>query len=78
MNAKQVLRMILDNSGLKRTIIAARMGISPQLLNGRIQETTKGKDISVSLASETARACDYKLVFVPTDTKIKEGWYEVE
>lgn len=78
MTSKQVLKTIVEKTGLKKAMVAARLGISPQSLNGRIQESANGKDLTVALASVTARACDYKIVFVPTDTKLKEGWYEVE
>lgn len=74
MKAQEALEVIMDVMGLKKRRVAMRMGISPQALNGRLRQEGLG---SVATA-EIARACDYKLVLVPADTKMKEGWYEVE
>ena len=75
MRASEALEMIIQSAKLKKRQVAARMGISPQALNGRMKQQG---GLGTSATAEIAKACDYKLVLVPTNTKLKEGWFEVE
>ncbi|MBQ9593324.1 MAG: hypothetical protein IJR36_05560 [Lachnospiraceae bacterium] len=75
MRASEALEMIIQSAKLKKRQVAARMGISPQALNGRMKQQG---GLGTSAAAEIAKACVYKLVLVPANTKLKEGWFEVE
>ena len=73
MKSYEALRALMVLQGLKPTQLARRLNVSKQVMNSRL---TKIKTISSFL--ETVKMMDYKVVLVPSATRVKEDWFVVE
>ncbi len=78
MNNREIIKMIMKESEVSNATLAKRLNITQATLWDRLDTTPrKGKprkDISVALFSEMLRALDYKVVVVPSSTRIKDGY----
>lgn len=78
MNNREIIKMIMKEQGVNNSALAKRLGITQATLWDRLDTTPrKGKprkDISVALFSEMLRALDYKVVVVPENARIRDGY----
>ena len=69
MKIGEALNHILKENGIKKATLAARLGISPQILNSRIHV----RNMTVDLASDTLAAINYRIVLLPDTVKVPKG-----
>ncbi len=78
MNNREIIKTIMNEQGINNSTLAKRLEITQATLWDRLDTTPrKGKprkDISVTLFSEMLRALDYKVVVVPENTRIRDGY----
>ena len=74
MNAPDIIRDIVAKQGIQFSTVCSRLGINKNTLSERLRQ----RNPRVEKMSEMLRVIDYKLVAVPSNTSLKEGWYEVE
>lgn len=72
MKSNEIVRSLMERQGLKPTSLAMRMGVSKQVVNNRLK-----KSKTVAVLVEVCKLMDYKVVVVPSNTRIKPDWYEV-
>lgn len=77
MNARIAVRKIMEENGIGTTILAKRTGVQKQAINNRLS-TAKSANFTVEKMDELLRVMGYKIVLVPSDTEIEDGWYEVD
>ena len=77
MLVKSAVRAIMERTGTGNNALAKKIGKIPQTVSDRLN-TEKGTNMSTDKLDELIRAMGYKIVLVPEDTKVKDGWYEVE
>lgn len=70
MQILDAIRSIMFSKGIKPSVLSRSLGISPQLLNSRLNSS---KSMSVDVACETARALDYRVALVPCSAKLPAG-----
>lgn len=76
MNAKKAVREIMAQTGTTLTVLASRCGKHIRVISDRLGD--KSDTITVSKLDEMLRAMDYKIVLMPRDVRMKEGWFEAE
>ena len=78
MNNREIIKMIMREQEVSNSVLAKRLGVTQATLWDRLDTTPrKGKprkDISVALFSEMLRALDYKVVVVPENARIRDGY----
>lgn len=78
MNNREIIKMIMKEQEVNNSALAKRLGVTQATLWDRLDTTPrKGKprkDISVALFSEMLRALDYKVVVVPENARIRDGY----
>ena len=78
MQANEIIRDIVEkNKDLTLSKIAFMIGLKKEqktVLSQRLRQ----ENISIRNMDEMLRACGYKMVAVPFNTVVKEGWYEIE
>lgn len=82
MNGREIIKDIMNKKGITNNILANRLGITQAALWDRIDtQPRKGKprkDIPVSLLSEMIQVMDYKIMIVPSNTRLPKDGYEIE
>lgn len=73
MKVTEIIRMVMNLTGVKPSILASRLGIKNNVLSERLSQT----NISVVKLNEMLRVLDYKVVVVPSDRRLKEGEFEI-
>lgn len=76
MNDKAMVKELMAKQNLKAVTLAGRLGITPQTLNGRLNDPA-GKWFRTNLLVSILRALDYKLVAMPREGKLPAGAYEI-
>jgi len=74
MKATEAVRKIMEDKGVTLTELAGRSGKKVNVIWDRLSQ----KNISVEKLNEMARVLDYKIIMVPRETRMSEGYYEVE
>lgn len=74
MTTTKILRTIMFHKEMKMVTLANRLNARPNTVLNRINQ----ENISVDKLNEMLRVMDYKLMVVPSDTRAKEGEFEVE
>lgn len=74
MTHSEAIRTIMAKKGIRTGQAAARLDMPCNKFVGRIDYQT----INIKKLNEVLRVLDYKLVVVPSDTRLKEGEYEIE
>ena len=77
MLVKKAIRAIMDRKGIGLNALAHRLGKNSQFVSDKLNPA-KGLNMSTDKLDELIRAMGYKIVLVPEETKLKDGWYEVE
>lgn len=82
MGGREIIRSIMALKGITNTMLASRLGITPAALWDRIDtQPRKGKprkDIPVSLLSDMVKVMDYKIMIVPSNTRLPKDGYLIE
>lgn len=73
MKMNEAINAILKEQGLKKSVYAERLGITPQALNGRINY----RNMTVNVAIDMLKALNYRLVLIPDTVKVPKEGYEV-
>lgn len=73
MKINDIIKTILKENGIRKTVLANRLGLDRRVLDCRL----RGENMTTKNAVETARALDYKIVVVPVNTNVREGWFEI-
>ena len=74
MKAVEAVRAIMKEQDIGTNKMADRMGKPPRLVSDRLSQD----NISITKLNEMLRLLDYKVMFVPRDTRIPDGGYEVD
>lgn len=77
MLVKSAVRAIMERKGIGLNALAKEIGKIPQTVSDRLNPA-KSTNLSIDKLDELIRAMGYKIVLVPEETKLKDGWYEVE
>ena len=76
MNAKKAVREIMDYKGISTSKLAEMLGSNMQKVCDRLG-MGKSKNLSTDKLDELIRVMGYKIVLMPSDVEIQDGWYEV-
>ena len=77
MNAKEIVKVIMEEKSITQAIMSDRLGISRQAMWDRLNNK-KNKDLSVAVLGDMLRALDCKIVVLPRETRTPKGGYEIE
>lgn len=81
MNGREIIKDIMKKLNITNSTLANRLGITQAALWDRIDtQPRKGKprkDIPVSLLSEMVKAMDYKVIVVPSQTRVPPDGYVI-
>lgn len=76
MLVKRAIRSIMERKGIGLNTLARMVGKNSQFVSDKLNPA-KGENMSTDKLDELIRAMDYKIVLMPADVKMKDGWYEV-
>lgn len=68
------VRCVMANFGVTVTRLSNRMGRPTRFLCDRLARD----NTSIDKLNEILRLLDYKIVIVPRETRLRDGWYELE
>lgn len=74
MKINEIILEILKTQNVKKAVLANRLNLDRRVLDRRL----KGDNLTTKSVAETTRALDYKVVIVPANVQMRDGWYEVE
>ena len=74
MKSNEVIRDLMEKNDIRFNKFAEVIGLKPNALASRM----KRGNFSTDILNQMLDAFGYKIVLVPKDTKLKDGWYEVE
>lgn len=77
MTGREVVKKIVEENSMSNAAFAKRCGVSGAAMWDRLN-STKVKDIPLSLLNDMLRVLDYKIVVVPANTKVPVGGYYVD
>ena len=77
MLVKKAIRAIMDRKGIGLNALARMVGKNSQFVSDKLNPA-KGLNMSTDKLDELIRVMGYKIVLVPTETKMKDGWYEID
>lgn len=74
MKATQALKEVMEIRGVRPAVLCDRLNIKSNVLSERFQQ----ENISVAKLNEMLRVLDYKIVVVPSDTRVSDGSIVIE
>lgn len=74
MKTNEVVRKLMEINGIRFNQFAEMLGLKPNALASRM----KRGNFSTDVLGEMLDRLGYKLVMVPADEPIADGWYSVE
>ena len=78
MLAKMIVREILNKKGIGTAALAKMLGFpNQQRVTDRLG-TGKSANMSTDTLDQMVRVLGYKVIVVPEDVKMKDGWYEID
>lgn len=77
MRGREILKEVMQSKSLSNADLAKRLKVSNATIWERLNNKNV-KDIPVSLLTAMLRVMDYKVIVVPSDTRLPDGGYEVE
>ena len=78
MLAKHIIRDIMDRKNIGMTKMAKMCGFAyAHKVTDRLG-TTKSANMSTDTLDQMVRALGYKVLIVPEDVKMRDGWYEID
>lgn len=76
MLVKSAVRAIMERKGIGTNALAKIIGKIPQTVSDRLNPE-KGTNLSIDKLDELLSAMGYRIVLMPSDEQMKDGWYEV-
>lgn len=76
MLSKRVVREIMEKKGIGTSAMAKALGRPMRLVSDRLS-VDKSENLSVDKLDEFLEVLGYKIVVIPKEEEIKDGWYEV-
>lgn len=77
MLVKSAVREIMERKGIGTNALAKMIGKIPQTVSDRLNPE-KGTNLSIDKLDELLTAMGYKIVLMPVNEKMQDGWYKVE
>ena len=74
MKTNEIIRELMKRDGMKSVDLAERLGVGKTALSNRLNRGV----LSTSVLEQMMEIFGYKMVLVPKETELKDGWYEVE
>lgn len=74
MKTNEIIREMMNKNGMRGIDLAERLGVGTTALANRLNRGV----LSTPVLAKTMGIFGYKIVLVPNDTKLQDGWYEVE
>ena len=74
MKAGDAIKKVMEEQGVRVSQIAYMTGKKSNVISERLSQ----ENISVGKMLEMLRVLEYKVVIMPRDAKMQDGWYEVE
>ena len=74
MKTNEVIRELMKKNGTRFNMLAEILSLKPNALASRL----KRGNFSTDKLNEMLGVFGYKIILVPSDTKMKNGWYDVE
>lgn len=74
MKTNEIIRELMGKDDMRFNQFADTLGLKPNALASRLNRGNFSTDILNGMLD----ILGYKIVLVPEDTKLKDGWYEVE
>ena len=77
MFVKSAVRDIMANKGIGTNALAKMLGKLPRNVSDRLNPA-KCTNLSIDKLDELVSALGYKIVLMPKEVKVRDGWYEIE
>ena len=77
MLVKKAVRSIMEKKGVGTGALAEMLGKPSRLVCDRLS-LDKGTNLSIDKLDELVSVLGYKIVLMPADEEVRDGWYEVE
>lgn len=77
MLVKKAIRAIMDRNGIGLNALARMLGKNSQFVSDKLNPA-KGLNMSTDKLDEMIRVMGYKIVLMPADERMKDGWFEVD
>ncbi len=74
MKAGDAIKKVMSEKSVKVAQMAYMTGKKSNVISERLSQ----ENISVGKMMEMLRLLEYKVVIMPRDAKMQDGWYEVE
>lgn len=74
MKAGDAIKKVMSEKSVKVAQMAYMTGKKSNVISERLSQ----ENISVGKMMEMLRVLEYKVVIMPKDAKMQDGWYEVE
>ena len=74
MKTNEIIRELMEKDGVKFNKLAAKLGLKPNALASRM----KRGNFSTNVLNQMLDVFGYKIVLVPEEVELEDGWYEVE
>lgn len=74
MKAGDAIKKVMSEKSVKVAQMAYMTGKKSNVISERLSQ----ENISVGKMMEMLRVLEYKVVIMPRDAKVQDGWYEVE
>lgn len=74
MKANSAVRAAMKARGIGPTRLAERLGKPCRFVTDRMSR----ENIGIENVAELLRVMDYKIVVVPSDTKMQDDWFEID
>ena len=74
MKTNEIIREMMDRNGVKFNQFAAMLGLKPNALASRL----KRGNFSTNVLNQMIDLFGYRIVLVPKEEKVRDGWYEIE
>lgn len=74
MKTNEIIRGMMSKNGMRAVDLAEKLGVGTTALANRLNRGV----MSTSVLSQMMEIFGYKIVLVPDDTEIRDGWYEIE
>ena len=76
MLVKKAVRCIMDRKGIGLNTLARMVGKNSQFVSDKLN-VARGGNMTTDKLDELIRVMGYKIVLMPSDVEIQDGWYEV-
>lgn len=74
MKTNEIIRVLMGKTGTRNIDLAEKVAVAPNALANRLNRG----NFSTDVLNGMLRVLGYKIVLVPKDTELQDGWFEVE